>query len=63
MRDDPFFGQYTLKSQEIRKWIGTIMESGNYGEERYDVSLREFPVEYHLLGNNVNHQGEVGKNA
>jgi hypothetical protein len=37
-------GQYTLKSQEIRKWRGTMMESGKYGRERYNGSLREFLV-------------------
>jgi hypothetical protein len=42
MRDNPFLGQYTLKSQEIRKWRGIMMESGKYGRERYDGSLREF---------------------
>jgi hypothetical protein len=44
MRDTPFLGQYTLKSQEIRKWRGTKMESGKYGREQYDGSLREFLV-------------------
>jgi hypothetical protein len=44
MRDNPFLGQYTLKSQEIRKWRGKMMESGKYGRERYDGSLREFLV-------------------
>jgi hypothetical protein len=44
MRDNPFLGQYTLKSQEIRKWRGTMMESGKYGREQYDGSLREFLV-------------------
>jgi hypothetical protein len=44
MRDNPFLGQYTLKSQEIRKWRRTMMESGKYGREWYDGSLREFPV-------------------
>jgi hypothetical protein len=44
MRDNPFLGQYTLKSQEIRKWRGIMMESGKYGHERYNGSLREFPV-------------------
>jgi hypothetical protein len=33
MRDNPFLGQYTLKSQEIRKWRGKMMESGKYGQE------------------------------
>jgi hypothetical protein len=42
MRDNPFLGQYTLKSQEIRKWRGTM--SGKYGQEQYDGSSREFPV-------------------
>jgi hypothetical protein len=45
MRDHPFLCQYTLKSQEIRKWMGIIMESGKYGRERYDGSSRDFPVE------------------
>jgi hypothetical protein len=27
MRDNPFFGQYTLKSQEIRKWGEIVIES------------------------------------
>jgi hypothetical protein len=44
MRENLFLGQYTLKSQEIRKWSGTMMESGKYGQEQYDGSLREFPV-------------------
>jgi hypothetical protein len=44
MRDNPFLGQYTLKSQEIRKWRGEMMESGKYGREWYNVSLREFLV-------------------
>jgi hypothetical protein len=45
MRDNPFLGQYTLKSQEIRKHIGIMMENGKYGRERYDDLLRDFPVE------------------
>jgi hypothetical protein len=45
MRGNPFLGQYTLKSQEIRKQRGTMMESGKYGQEQYNGSLREFPVE------------------
>jgi hypothetical protein len=45
MRDNPFLGQYTLKSQEIRKWREIMMESGKYGQEQYDGSLREFPIE------------------
>jgi hypothetical protein len=45
MRDNPLLGQYTLKSQEIRKWRGIMMESGKYYQEWYDRSLREFPVE------------------
>jgi hypothetical protein len=44
MRDNPFLGQYTLKSQEIRKWGETVMESGKYGQEWYDASSREFLV-------------------
>jgi hypothetical protein len=44
MRDNPFLGKYTLKSQEIRKWRGMMMESGKHGRERYDGSLSEFPV-------------------
>jgi hypothetical protein len=45
MRDNPFLGQCALKSQEIRKWRGIMMESGMYGWEWYDGSLREFLVE------------------
>jgi hypothetical protein len=44
MRDNPFLGQYTLKSQEIREHRGKMMESGKYGRERYNGSLREFAV-------------------
>jgi hypothetical protein len=44
MKDNPFLGQYTLKSQEIRKWRRIMMESGKYGRERYNGSLRELPV-------------------
>jgi hypothetical protein len=51
MRDNPFLGQYTLKSHEIRKWRGIMMESGKYGQERYDGSLREFLVSNPSLRN------------
>jgi hypothetical protein len=44
MRDNPFLGQYTLNSQEIRKWGEIMMESGKYGRKWYDGSLREFLV-------------------
>jgi hypothetical protein len=44
MRGNPFLGQYTLKSQEIWKWGKIVMESGKYGWEWYDGSLREFLV-------------------
>jgi hypothetical protein len=44
MRDNPFLGQYTLKSQEIRKWRGIMMESGKDGREWYNGSLKEFLV-------------------
>jgi hypothetical protein len=44
MRDNPFLAQYTLKSQEIRKWGEKVMESGKYGRGWYDGSLREFLV-------------------
>jgi hypothetical protein len=45
MRDNPFLSQYTLKSQDIRKWMGEMMKSGKHGREWYDGSLREFLVE------------------
>jgi hypothetical protein len=38
-------GQYTLKSQEIRKWVEIVMESAKYGQEWYNGSSREFLVE------------------
>ena len=69
MRGNPFLGQYTQKSQEIRKWVEIVMESGKYGREWYDGSSREFPSskpipkEDNLLGHNVNHQGETWKKA
>jgi hypothetical protein len=44
MRDNPFLGQYTLKSQEMRKWGVLMMKSGKYGWERYDVFSKEFLV-------------------
>jgi hypothetical protein len=44
MRDNPFLDQYTLKSQELRKWRGMMMESGKRGKEWYDGSLKEFLV-------------------
>jgi hypothetical protein len=44
MRDNPFLGQYTLKSQEIRKWRGVMMENCKYGQEQYDGLLRDFPI-------------------
>jgi hypothetical protein len=34
-------GQYTLKSQEIRKWRGIMMENGKYGWEWYENSLKD----------------------
>jgi hypothetical protein len=51
MRDNSFLGQYTLKSQEIRKLRGIMMENGKYGWERYDGSLMEFPVANPFLNN------------
>jgi hypothetical protein len=45
MRDNPFLGQYALKSQDIRKWRGIMMDNRKYGQEWYDGSLREFLVE------------------
>jgi hypothetical protein len=45
MRGNPFLGQYTLKSQEIRKWRGIMMESGKYGWKRCNELLREFLAE------------------
>jgi hypothetical protein len=44
MREKSFLVQYTLKSQEIIKWRGIMMENGKYGQERYDGSLRDFAV-------------------
>jgi hypothetical protein len=44
MRDNPFLVQYTLKSQEIRKWGVQVMKSGKYGREQYNGSSREFLV-------------------
>jgi hypothetical protein len=44
MRYNPFLGQYSLKSQEIRNLRGIMMESVNYVWEWYDGSLREFLV-------------------
>jgi hypothetical protein len=44
MRDNPFLGQYTLKSQEIRRCGEMVMKSGKYGRKQYDGSSREFPV-------------------
>jgi hypothetical protein len=44
MKDNPFLGQYTPKSQEIRKQRGIMKKSGKYGWEQYDGSLREFLV-------------------
>jgi hypothetical protein len=44
MRVNPFLGQYTLKSQEIREQRGIMMENGKYGWERYNGLLRDFPV-------------------
>jgi hypothetical protein len=44
MRGNPFLGQYTLKSKEIRKQRGIMMEKGKYVRERNDGSLRDLPV-------------------
>jgi hypothetical protein len=44
MRDNPFFDQYSLKPQAIRKCRGIMMENGKYVQGRYDGSLRDFPV-------------------
>jgi hypothetical protein len=46
-----------------------MMESGKYGREWYDDSFKGAPSskpilkEDHLLGHNVNHQGEAGQKA
>jgi hypothetical protein len=46
-----------------------MMKSGKYGRERYHwlfkgvPSSKPIPKEDHLLGHNVNHQGETGKKA
>jgi hypothetical protein len=45
MMGNPFLGQYTLKSEEIRKSRGIMMEGGRYVHEKYNGSLREFLVE------------------
>jgi hypothetical protein len=42
MSDNPFLGQYILKSREIRKWRGIMRENVNYGQEWYNESLSEF---------------------
>jgi hypothetical protein len=49
MRDNPFLGKCTLKSQEIRKWGIQVMESGKYGWEWYNGSSREFLVANQFL--------------
>jgi hypothetical protein len=69
MRENPFLGQYTLKSPEIMKWGEIVTESGKYGQRKVPwlfkgvPSSKPIPKEDHLIGHNVNHQGEVGKNA
>jgi hypothetical protein len=48
---------------------GIVMESGKYGRGMIRwlfkgvPSSKPIPKEDHLLGHNVNHQGEVGKKA
>jgi hypothetical protein len=69
MRDNPFLGQYTIKSQAIRKWRGKMMENGKYGQGTIQWLIKGVPIskpipkENHLLGHNFNHQGEEGKKA
>jgi hypothetical protein len=51
-------GQYTLKSQEIRKQRGIMMENGKYVREWYDGSSRDFPVE-NSFPKNTTYQGTM----
>jgi hypothetical protein len=53
MRENSFLGQYTLKSQEIRKWRGIMMENSKYGWECYDGSLRDIPIENPFPNNTI----------
>jgi hypothetical protein len=55
------------KTQNMRKQKGKAVKSGKYVREWYDDPSKRPPVETlsprvtHLLGNHVNHQGEISK--
>jgi hypothetical protein len=51
MRENPFLGQNTLKSQEIRKWGERVTQSVKFNWEWYSGSSREFLVENASLRN------------
>ena len=67
--DNPFLGQYTRKTQKVRRWgdevwkVESMVKSGTMTRQ-YDILVEEFYLRVtHLLGWNVNHQGETGKIA
>jgi hypothetical protein len=65
IRYKPFLGSMNPKTQKMRKNRGRSVESGKYEREWYDDPSRRppssnpFPRVTHLLGNHVNHQGEI----
>jgi hypothetical protein len=67
MRYKPFLGSMSPKTQKMRKRRGRSVESGKYEWEWYDDPSRNHPVATlfprvtYLLGNHVNHQGEIRK--
>jgi hypothetical protein len=66
MRDNPFLVQYTQKSQKIRRrgdevWkVVSVIRNGMMNFQG-DTSRKPIPRGDHLIGRNVNHQGEGGK--
>ena len=69
MRYNPFLGSMNPKSQKMRKQRGGSVGSGKYEWEWYNDLSRGPPVETifsrmtYLLGNHVNHQGEIRENV
>jgi cell fate regulator YaaT (PSP1 superfamily) len=65
MRYKPFLGSMNPKTKKMMIQRGRGMESGKYEWEWYDDPSRGPPVATlflrvtHLLGNHVNHQGEM----
>jgi hypothetical protein len=65
MRYQSFLGSMNPKTQKMRKQMGKCVKSGKYVREWYDDPSRRPPIATlsprvtHIIGNHVNHQGEI----